>query len=216
MVRLLDANLEMKWFGGVPPDYSNYEYRAGLIAPYLTQWGVSKTNGKILVVGAAYGHLLTAIRAHGGAGWQDVWGIDSTYAKARSNVVTQIQQVRDRIGIADASSADAIRTFKMGTAGMGQNARFACTITEDVFSTVNSAAEVGTILAAIRAHTATTTPHKLIHFISMYDPEQPWSGIMTPDSWADGYYQTEATWRTLIRPSGQTDIIINLNTMQAI
>jgi hypothetical protein len=209
MGRGLTAYTEMRWFGGTPPPYGDYEYRASLIAPYLTQWGVSKSNGKILVVGAAYGHLLAAIRA---LGWNDVWGIDSsTYAKAKADEL-QTQQVGDRIGIADASNATAIRTFKTGTAGMGQNTRFACTITEDVLSTVNNAAEVSTILSSLRGHNSQTTPHRMIHFITMYDPTKNWSGIMTVDTLADGYYQNEQTWINLIRgnPATFSDIIFNL------
>jgi hypothetical protein len=216
MVRLLDANLEQKWFGGTPPPYDDYVYRASLIAPYLAQWGVSKTNGKILVVGSAYGHLLTAIRAHDGSGWQDVWGIDSTYAKARSNVVTQIQQVRDRLGIVDATSLSALRSFKQGVAGVGgPQSKWAAIITEDVLSTVHSAAEVNTILSNLRGE-STASGSRMIHFITMYDPTQSWSGIMSPESMADGYYQNEATWRSLIRPTAQQDIIFNLSKPEPI
>jgi hypothetical protein len=207
MTRMLDAYYEDKWFGGVPVDYSVYQNRAAFIDPLLTQWGVSKTNGKILVVGSAWGHLLTAIRERG---WMDVWGVDSQYAKLRSDQVTQIQQVRDRIGVCDATNATALRSFKMGTAGMGQNTRFAACITEDVMSTLSGGAEVTALLSALRTH---VTLDRNIHFITMYEPGQSWSSVMTTTELADGYYQSPAAWQAAINGGGRTDTIYNLRTI---
>jgi len=204
MVRLLDPVYETAWFGGEVPSYETYQQRAALLGSILTGWGVAKSNGKILVVGCAYGHLLTAIREQG---WLDVWGIDGQYAKTRADAVTQIQQVRDRIGVADATSEPAVASFKQGVAGIGRNARFAACVTEDVLSTLSGAIEVSAMLSALRTHVVLD---RMVHLISMYDPTQPWNAPLNGNELNTGYYQGEAAWVSQINTGGRSDRVFNL------
>jgi len=212
MVRLLDPVYESAWFGTVVPPYGMYQERAALLAPILSGWGVA-ANAPILVVGAAYGSLLRALMD---AGYGNPWGVDGQYAKSRSNTEVPLQTVRDRIGVADATSEVAIRDFKMATAGLGRNTRFAATIIEDVESTLTGATEVAAMYAALRAH---TTAGRLVHFITMYDPGQPWSSQMSATELNNGYYQSPAAWLSLIR-DGSTgaaaEPVYNLRTMQTV
>lgn len=212
MVRLLDPVYETTWFGGVVPPYAMYQERAALLAPVLSGWGVA-ANAPILVVGAAYGSLLRALMD---VGYSNPWGVDGQYSKSRSNQEVPLQTVRDRIGVADATSEAAIRDFKMATAGLGRNARFAATIIEDVESTLTGATEVAAMHAALRAH---TTAGRIVHLITMYEPDQPWSSVMSAAELNNGYYQAPAAWLSLIRDGSigaATEPVYNLRTMTTV
>jgi hypothetical protein len=163
---------------------------------------------KILVAGCGYGYVVWHLWDQGFSGW----GVDGAWAQGQARTGGKLPNISDHILAGDCTLAADMANIR-SQAGIGRNRRFDAVITDDLLSVADSAAEVQAMLTAIRDECAPTDRSRVVHFISMYDPSQPWSPTLTPEEAAEGLYRSEADWITMIGTTGQNanERIVNIH-----
>ena len=162
--------------------------------------------GRVLVAGAGFGFLVYRLHQSG----YYAFGCDGTWARSEAQV--RMPGLQDRMMQADVTLAADLTALRT-TIGI-RNQRFAAVITEDLLSCADSAAEAQTMLTVLRAEAMPTNRANVIHFITMYDPSQPWSGTLSADQVNEGLYRTEAEWVTLV--GNNAERIVNLSGMRIV
>lgn len=157
--------------------------------------------GRVLVAGCGFGFLVYALFQAG----YNAWGVDGEWARGEAQV--RMPGLQDHVGNADCTSETSLAAFRT-TIGI-RNRKFDAVITEDLLSTADSAAEIQTMLTALRNDSAPNNRAHVLHFITMYDETQPWSGILigTPGE-QDWYVANEASWLALIGDNAER--IVNI------
>ena len=164
----------------------------------------SDAGPKILVAGAGYGFVLWHLWDQGFS----PWGIDGAWAVSMARQTgNKLPNISDHMFSGDVTILADVRRVR-GDAGIGGQRKFDGLITDDLLSAADSASEVATMLTTLR-DVAPQDRSRVLHFITMYDPTQPWSSILTPEEANEGLYRTEAEWVTLI--GNNAERIVNIN-----
>lgn len=187
--------------------FDNYRARAELIRSLVPAVvpGASRSDAgpKVGVIGSGYGFLCWHLWDMG----YSAWGMDNAWVQGRARAGGKLPNISDHILTGDATVQADVRNFR-SQAGLGGGARFAMLITEDVLSVADSQTEAQTMLTRLRNDAMPTDRSRVIHFVTMYDPTQEWSGGLTPQLAANGLYLTEAEWVTII--GNNAERIVNL------
>lgn len=187
--------------------FDNYRARATLVRQLVPAVvpGTSRsdTGPKVAVIGSGYGFLVWHLWDMGFS----AWGMDDAWVQGRARAGGKLPNVSDHILVGDATIAADVQNFR-SQSGLGRNARFAILVTEDLLSVADSQTEAQTMLTRLRADVAPADRSRVVHFVTCYDPTQPWSGGLTPEQASNGLYLTEAEWVTLIGANAER--IVNL------
>lgn len=167
----------------------------------------SDAGPKVLVAGCGYGYVCWHLWDQGFS----AWGMDGAWAQGQARG-GKLPNISDHIWSGDVTLTTDVRRVR-GDSGIGGNRRFDAVITDDLLSVADSAAEAQSMLTVLRAEAAPNDRSRVVHFISMYDPTQPWSPTLTAGEAAEGLYRTEAEWIGMIGTSGTAanERIVNIH-----
>lgn len=168
----------------------------------------SDAGPKVLVVGCGYGYTAWHLWDQGFS----AWGMDGAWAQGQARTGGKLPNISDHMLLGDATLTADVRNVR-SQAGIGQNRRFDAVLTDDLLSAADSAAEADTMLTRLRADAMPTDRSRVVHFVTMYDPSQPWSGrLPSGDAGAvEGLYRTEAEWVTLVGANAERIVNISGN-----
>jgi hypothetical protein len=191
-----------------PPDFvlhtEMFQQRAALIQQLVPSVvpGVPRSDGgpTIGVVGSGYGFLVWHLW---NAGFS-AWGMDNAWVQGQARAGGKLPNISDHILVGDATIQADVRNFR-GQAGIGGSRRFDILVTDDLLSAADSQAEAQTMLTRLRADAMPADRSRVIHFLTCYDPTQPWSGTLAEENWL---HLTEAEWVTIIGPN--VERIVNI------
>lgn len=162
----------------------------------------SNAGPKVLVAGCGYGFVVWHLWDQGFA----AYGVDTPYAWSQARSAGGGAGLLPNIGDTNIQQGDCtVRGDMIATrsfAGITGNRRYDAVITDDLLSAADSGAEAQAMLTQIRNETAPNDRSKVVHFISMYEPGQPWSPRLTPAEVNEGLYRSPAEWITLIGTTG--------------
>lgn len=174
-----------------------------LLVPSLTPAAPRSNAGpKVLVAGCGYGFVVWHLWNQGFA----AYGVDTPWAWQQARSVQGGAMMLPDIGDRNIMQGDCtVRGDMIATrsfAGITGQRRYDAVITDDLLSAADSGTEAQAMLTQLRNETMPNDRSRVVHFISMYDPTQPWSPMLTPQEANEGLYRSESDWITLIGTTG--------------
>jgi hypothetical protein len=161
----------------------------------------SDAGPKVGVIGSGYGFLVWHLWDAGFS----AWGMDNAWTQSQARAGGKLPNISDHILVGDATIQADVRNVR-SQAGIGSNRRFDLLITDDLLSCADSQTEAQTMLTRLRNDAMPTDRSRVIHFITCYDPTQPWSGSLASEDWL---HLTESEWVTIVGTNAER--IVNLS-----